>query len=68
MMYKGVSPGPTAGAATGPTRVLFLCTRNSARSQLAEALLRDVAGDAVDVASSGRVRSTPSARAVRHHT
>ena len=34
-------------------RVLFVCTHNSARSQMAEALLRDIAGDAFDVASAG---------------
>lgn len=36
-----------------PTRVLFVCTGNSARSQLGEALLRARGGDAFEVHSAG---------------
>ncbi|WP_338090334.1 hypothetical protein [Photobacterium swingsii] len=34
-------------------RILFLCTGNSARSQLAEAIMRDMAGDEYMVMSAG---------------
>lgn len=34
-------------------RILFLCTHNSARSQMAEGILRQAAGDRVDVFSAG---------------
>jgi protein-tyrosine-phosphatase len=36
-----------------PFRVLFLCTHNSARSQLAEGILRAHGGDSVEVFSAG---------------
>jgi arsenate reductase len=36
-----------------PARVLFVCTGNSARSLMAEALLRRDAGDLVEVVSAG---------------
>jgi arsenate reductase len=38
-------------------RVLFLCTHNSARSQMAEGWLRHLGGDSFEVASAGTERT-----------
>jgi protein-tyrosine-phosphatase len=48
-----VPPGIATRPARRPTRVLFTCTGNSSRSQMAEALLRHRAGDRVRVVSAG---------------
>lgn len=46
-------------------RVLFICTANSARSLMAEALLRDMAGDRFDVQSAGTEPGKPHPMALQ---
>ncbi len=46
-------------------RVLFICTANSARSLMAEALMRDMAGDRYQVFSAGLEPSQADLRALR---
>jgi thioredoxin type arsenate reductase len=54
MSIQGVD-APTDGneRGAGPIRVIFVCTGNSARSQIAEALLRRDGGPAFEVVSAG---------------
>jgi len=47
------------------TRVLFICTANAARSQMAEGLLRAKYGDRFEVFSAGTHQSRVSPRAIR---
>ena len=48
-----------------PTRVLFLCTHNSARSQMAEGLLRAWGGDRFEAHSAGVVATEVRPLAIR---
>jgi len=48
-----------------PLRVLFVCTQNSARSQMAEGLMRHFAGEAVEVYSAGSQPSSVHPLAIR---
>ncbi len=52
-------PGePDSGADVEPVRVLFVCTHNSARSQMAEGLMRHIAVERVQVYSAGSEPTT----------
>ena len=47
------------------TRVLFLCTHNSARSQMAEGFLRAMAGDRFESGSAGTEKTSVNPLAIR---
>ena len=54
-----------AAEARERARVLFLCTHNSARSQMAEGLLRHLAGDRYEAHSAGTEATRVRPQAVR---
>lgn len=66
--FGGAQPAgadrPTATAGS-PLRVLFLCTHNSARSQMAEGLLRHLGGPGIEVFSAGNQPATVHPHAIR---
>src|SRR5258708_7953005 len=52
-LLAALPPAVPGAGRQAPVRVLFLCTGNGSRSQIAEALLQQAAGDRVQVVSAG---------------
>lgn len=61
----GARRAPAAGSRLAHQRILFVCTHNSARSQMAEGLLRHLAHGDLDVASAGSHPTTLHPDAIR---
>ena len=53
MIHPGLAPRQNERYPSPPLRVLFVCTHNSARSQMAEGLLRARSRNQIQVASAG---------------
>ncbi len=71
-LHPGLWPAPASSAMPSPTgrsrrrpRVLFLCTGNSARSQIAEALIERLSEGTVEAASAGSHPKSLHPNAVR---
>lgn len=64
-MNKGDQDQIDHGWAMTKTRILFLCVHNSARSQMAEGLLRSMADDQFEVYSAGSEPTRPHPFALR---
>ena len=57
-LAAGGADGPAVLPPAGPSRVLFICTGNSSRSQMAEGWLRHLGGSDVVAVSAGTVPSS----------